>query len=65
MIIKIKYQSAQGISGKSRLFVEFFIAFIFIYLLQQHISLDLWLINIPYFKDLSIDVGIFTSFLAL
>ena len=60
---KIKYQSAQGITGKSRLLVEFFIAFIFIYLLQQHISPDLvGLINIPYFKDLTIDIGIFYFF---
>lgn len=57
---KIQNQSSHGISAKSRLFVEFFIALIFVYLLQQYISKDLvGVISIPYLKNYSIDVGIF------
>ena len=57
---KIQSQSSQGISAKSRLFIEFFIALIFIYLLQQYISDDLiGVVSIPYFKNYSIDIGIF------
>lgn len=55
---KIKNISSDGINSKFRLIIEFLLAFLFIYFLFKFSNYTHYaLLHIPYFKDLSVNLG--------
>lgn len=57
---KLKSNSSDGLSGKLRLFIEFFIAFLFVFFLTKISSPELInVLSIPYFKEFYINIGFY------
>lgn len=55
---KIKNISSDGINGRLRLVIEFLLAILFIYFLFEFSNYNQYaLLHIPYFKDLSVNLG--------